>query len=248
MLPTRCWPSSRRRSRPPRPPAGARDVDDDEGRPSSRGWTGRDDRRGVSTFFADGDGGIARCASWIRRLPAGRSRPRLLSSWTFPSRSDGSWRVRRAVAARALLDGGRRRRRGPGALLRPHIDGVVGKLKRTKHFGGRGRRAAAPAVALPAQSRRRRRSRYEAALERVVHQARPARRRAPLPRGHAQVLLRGVGGGGDCRSSRGRSHLGLDLGVRVRRVLRELDHDGVSFMAGMWPAAGGLAALMILML
>ena len=32
-----------------------------------------------------------------------------------------------------------------------------------------------------------------------------------------------------CQGSRGSSvlHLGLDLGVRVRRVLRELDHDGV---------------------
>ena len=133
------------------------EVDDDEGPPLKSGM----DRsatiaRGlVRLFFADGTmAGLARCAAACDPTDYARDAAalRLLSSTLdLPLeivRLVGEFAVQSPLARFSMVG------RVDGAvlarLLRPHIDGVVGKLKRTKHFGRVVAVARGAAVALPA--------------------------------------------------------------------------------------------------
>ena len=130
---------------------------DDEGPPLKSGM----DRsatiaRGLlGIFFGDGTmAGIARCAATCdpTNYPRDAAALRLLSSkLDLPLeivRLVGEFAVQSPLARFSMVG------RVDGAvlarLLRPHIDGVVGKLKRTKHFGRVVAVARGAAVALPA--------------------------------------------------------------------------------------------------
>ena len=129
---------------------------DDEGPPLKSGM----DRsatiaRGLlQLFFADGTmAGIARCAATCdpTNYPRDAAALRLLSKLDLPleiGRLIGEFAVQSPLARFSMVG------RADGAvlarLLRPHIDGVVGKLKRTKHFGRVVAVARGAAVALPA--------------------------------------------------------------------------------------------------
>ena len=129
---------------------------DDEGPPLKSGM----DRsatiaRGLlQLFFADGTmAGIARCAATCdpTNYPRDAAALRLLSKLDLPLeivRLVGEFAVQSPLARFSMVG------RVDGAvlarLLRPHIDGVVGKLKRTKHFGRVVAVARGAAVALPA--------------------------------------------------------------------------------------------------
>ena len=132
------------------------EVDDDEGPPLKSGM----DRsatiaRGLlGIFFGDGTmAGIARCAATCdpTNYPRDAAALRLLSSTLdLPLeivRLVGEFAVQSPLARFSMVG------RADGAvlarLLRPHIDGVVGKLKRTKHFGRVVAVARGAAVALP---------------------------------------------------------------------------------------------------
>ena len=132
------------------------EVDDDEGPPLKSGM----DRsatiaRGlVRLFFADGTmTGLARCAAACDPTDYARDAAalRLLASTLdLPLeivRLVGEFAVQSPLARFSMVG------RVDGAvlarLLRPHIDGVVGKLKRTKHFGRVVAVARGAAVALP---------------------------------------------------------------------------------------------------
>jgi len=132
------------------------EVDDDEGPPLKSGM----DRsatiaRGlVRLFFADGVTDYARCAAACDPTHYARDAAalRLSSKLDLPLeivRLVGEFAVQSPLARFSMLG------RADGAvlarLLRPHIDGVVGKLKRTKHFGRVVAVARGAAVALPAQ-------------------------------------------------------------------------------------------------
>ena len=131
------------------------EVDDDEGPPLKSGM----DRsatiaRGlVSLFFADGTmAGLARCAAACDPTDYARDAAALLllSKLDLPleiGRLVGEFAVQSPLARFSMagrVDGAVLAR-----LLRPHIDGVVGKLKRTKHFGRVVAVARGAAVALP---------------------------------------------------------------------------------------------------
>jgi len=133
------------------------EVDDDEGPPLKSGM----DRsatvaRGlVRLFFADGTmKGLTRCAATCdpTNYPRDAAALRLLSKLDLPleiGRLVGEYAVQSPLARFSMqgrVDGAVLAR-----LLRPHIDGVVGKLKRTKHFGRVVAVARGAAVALPAQ-------------------------------------------------------------------------------------------------
>ena len=139
------------------------EVDDDEGPPLKSGM----DRsatiaRGlVRLFFADGTmKGLARCAAACDPTDYARDAAalRLLSSkLDLPLeivRLVGEFAVQSPLARFSMVG------RVDGAvlarLLRPHIDGIVGKLKRTKHFGRVVAVARGAAVALPAPKKPRR--------------------------------------------------------------------------------------------
>ena len=128
---------------------------DDEGPPLKSGM----DRsatiaRGLlQLFFADGTmAGIARCAATCdpTNYPRDAAALRLLSKLDLPLeivRLVGEFAVQSPLARFSMagrVDGAVLAR-----LLRPHIDGVVGKLKRTKHFGRVVAVARGAAVALP---------------------------------------------------------------------------------------------------
>ena len=129
---------------------------DDEGPPLKSGM----DRsatiaRGLlGIFFGDGTmAGIARCAATCdpTNYPRDAAALRLLSKLDLPleiGRLVGEFAVQSPLARFSMVG------RVDGAvlarLLRPHIDGVVGKLKRTKHFGRVVAVARGAAVALPA--------------------------------------------------------------------------------------------------
>ena len=129
---------------------------DDEGPPLKSGM----DRsatiaRGLlGIFFGDGTmAGIARCAATCdpTNYPRDAVALRLLSKLDLPLeivRLVGEFAVQSPLARFSMVG------RVDGAvlarLLRPHIDGVVGKLKRTKHFGRVVAVARGAAVALPA--------------------------------------------------------------------------------------------------
>ena len=130
------------------------EVDDDEGPPLKSGM----DRsatiaRGlVRLFFADGATDYARCAAACDPTHYARDAAslRLLSKLDLPleiGRLVGEFAVQSPLARFSMVG------RVDGAvlarLLRPHIDGVVGKLKRTKHFGRVVAVARGAAVALP---------------------------------------------------------------------------------------------------
>mmetsp|Transcript_19235 Transcript_19235/g.50043 ORF Transcript_19235/g.50043 Transcript_19235/m.50043 type:complete len:337 (-) Transcript_19235:23-1033(-) len=133
------------------------EVDDDEGPPLKSGM----DRsatiaRGlVRLFFADGATDYARCAAACDPTHYARDAAslRLLSKLDLPleiGRLVGEFAVQSPLARFSMVG------RVDGAvlarLLRPHIDGVVGKLKRTKHFGrvvAVARGAALPAPKAP---------------------------------------------------------------------------------------------------
>ena len=131
------------------------EVDDDEGPPLKSGM----DRsatiaRGlVRLFFGDGTMDYARCAAACDPTDYARDAAalRLLSSTLdLPLeivRLVGEFAVQSPLARFSMagrVDGAVLAR-----LLRPHIDGVVGKLKRTKHFGRVVAVARGAAVALP---------------------------------------------------------------------------------------------------
>ena len=132
------------------------EVDDDEGPPLKSGM----DRsatiaRGlVRLFFGDGTmKGLARCAAACDPTDYARDAAalRLLASTLdLPLeivRLVGEFAVQSPLARFSMagrVDGAVLAR-----LLRPHIDGVVGKLKRTKHFGRVVAVARGAAVALP---------------------------------------------------------------------------------------------------
>jgi hypothetical protein len=135
------------------------EVDDDEGPPLKSGM----DRsatiaRGlVRLFFADGVTDYARCAAACDPTHYARDAAalRLSSKLDLPLeivRLVGEFAVQSPLARFSMLG------RADGAvlarLLRPHIDGVVGKLKRTKHFGRVVAVARGAAVALPAPKAR----------------------------------------------------------------------------------------------
>ena len=128
---------------------------DDEGPPLKSGM----DRsatiaRGLlGIFFGDGTmAGIARCAATCdpTNYPRDAAALRLLSKLDLPleiGRLVGEFAVQSPLARFSMagrVDGAVLAR-----LLRPHIDGVVGKLKRTKHFGRVVAVARGAAVALP---------------------------------------------------------------------------------------------------
>ena len=137
------------------------EVDDDEGPPLKSGM----DRsatiaRGlVRLFFGDGTmAGIARCAAACdpTSYPRDAAALRVLSSTLdLPLeivRLVGEFAVQSPLARFSMhgrVDGAVLAR-----LLRPHIDGVVGKLKRTKHFGRVVAVARGAAVALPKPTKR----------------------------------------------------------------------------------------------
>ena len=93
----------------------------------------------LGIFFGDGTmAGIARCAATCdpTNYPRDAAALRLLSKLDLPLeivRLVGEFAVQSPLARFSMVG------RVDGAvlarLLRPHIDGVVGKLKRTKHFG-----------------------------------------------------------------------------------------------------------------
>ena len=96
--------------------------------------------------------GIARCAATCdpTNYPRDAAALRLLSKLDLPLeivRLVGEFAVQSPLARFSMVG------RVDGAvlarLLRPHIDGVVGKLKRTKHFGRVVAVARGAAVALP---------------------------------------------------------------------------------------------------
>ena len=135
------------------------EVDDDEGPPLKSGM----DRsatiaRGlVRLFFADGATDYARCAAACDPTHYARDAAalRLLSKLDLPleiGRLVGEFAVESPLARFSMVG------RADGAvlarLLRPHIDGVVGKLKRTKHFGRVVAVARGAAVALPKPTKR----------------------------------------------------------------------------------------------
>ena len=131
---------------------------DDEGPPLKSGMVDRSATiaRGlVRLFFADGTmAGLARCAAACDPTDYARDAAvlQLLSSkLDLPLeivRLVGEFAVQSPLARFSMVG------RVDGAvlarLLRPHIDGVVGKLKRTKHFGRVVAVARGAAVALPA--------------------------------------------------------------------------------------------------
>merc|ERR1712147_123729 len=109
----------------------------------------------VRLFFADGATDYARCAAACDPTcyPRDAAALRVLSSTLdLPLeivRLVGEFAVQSPLARFSMhgrVDGAVLAR-----LLRPHIDGVVGKLKRTKHFGRVVAVARGAAVALPAQ-------------------------------------------------------------------------------------------------
>ena len=135
------------------------EVDDDEGPPLKSG-TDRSATiaRGlVRLFFADGATDYARCAAACDPTHYARDAAalRLSSKLDLPLeivRLVGEFAVQSPLARFSMLG------RADGAvlarLLRPHIDGVVGKLKRTKHFGRVVAVARGAAVALPKPTKR----------------------------------------------------------------------------------------------
>ena len=138
------------------------DADDIEGPPLKSGM----DRsatiaRGLlGIFFGDGTmAGIARCAATCdpTNYPRDAAALRLLSKLDLPVeivRLVGEFAVQSPLARFSMagrVDGAVLAR-----LLRPHIDGVVGKLKRTKHFGRVVAVARGAAVSLPKPKPRRR--------------------------------------------------------------------------------------------